>query len=840
MKKNITISLIMLFCTTSLVMAQDSGGSGTSGDPYLISTVADLAALANAVNGGNTENGVYFQQTDDIDCASATLNQIGDEGNTHLFMGTYDGNGHAIKNFSIHGSVNGTALFGFLQNGGTVKNLGIVNATITNSLDGTAALVGWAGTGTIQNCYVSGGTITGKYYVGGLVGENSALTISRCYTTTTTVTGDGSVGGFIGYTEGGTISDCYARCTVSLSTANGSIGGFVGGDYGAISNCYSTSSVQSGTNSGGFTGLKDAPHATNCFWDISTSGQTSSTEGAGKSTAEMKVCATFTGWSFKGLNSGTIWNIGNGRNGGYPYLDSQYSGDASGIQPLGTGYSGDPYLISTINNLYWITQNSDQWDKYYQQTADIDASSTSSWDGGAGFSPIGIYSGSPFTGSYDGQAHTITGLYINRSSTDYIGLFGYTNGATIKNVNLVNVNITGKNDVGGLIGLPISSTATNCCSNGSVTGGTYYTGGLIGYQSNYSTVSKCYSGGSVSGSGQYIGGLIGIQCGYSPISATNCYSIASVTGGSYVGGLIGCQSNGFDVPVVENCYSVGSVTGSSAGGLIGLSLGGTVTNCFWDMTSSGQASSAGGTGEITADMQTASTFFDAGWSGSIWNIGDGINSGYPYLKWQNPTGTPIPVELTSFTATTDNLNAKLSWKTATEVNNYGFNIERRMIDNQNPSISSPNRGGLGWGCIGFVQGNGTSNSPKEYSYIDASVASGTYAYRLKQIDNTGAFKYSQEAEVTVVVPKVFALSQNYPNPFNPSTTINFTLAEDSRVSLRVYDMLGREVQKLVDGEMKAGEVHNVLFDASKLSSGLYFYRLETGKNSLVKKLVFMK
>jgi hypothetical protein len=166
-------------------------------------------------------------------------------------------------------------------------------------------------------------------------------------------------------------------------------------------------------------------------------------------------------------------------------------------------------------------------------------------------------------------------------------------------------------------------------------------------------------------------------------------------------------------------------------------------------------------------------------------------------------------------------------------------------------LSPPYKGGDvrgGWQKIGFVQGNGTSNSPKDYSYTDASVASGTYAYRLKQIDNDGTFEYSSEAEITLSVPKVLALDQNYPNPFNPSTTINFTLAEDSHVSLRVFDMLGREVATLANGEMKAGEVHNVLFDASKLSSGLYFYRLETrqttggqaGKNSLVKKLMLLK
>jgi hypothetical protein len=204
-------------------------------------------------------------------------------------------------------------------------------------------------------------------------------------------------------------------------------------------------------------------------------------------------------------------------------------------------------------------------------------------------------------------------------------------------------------------------------------------------------------------------------------------------------------------------------------------------------------------------------------------------------RWTVGTFGALPVQMTKFTAMSERMGAELQWSTATEVNCYGFEVERRMTS----PLSSPYQGS-GWQKIGFVQGAGTSNSPKNYSYTDASVASGTYAYRLKQIDNDGTFEYSSEAEITLSVPKVLALNQNYPNPFNPSTTINFTLAEDSHVSLRVFDMLGREVATLANSEMKAVEVHNVLFDASRLSSGLYFYRLDAGKSSLVKKLMLLK
>jgi len=282
-----------------------SGGSGTSGDPYLISNTAGLQRLANDVNGGNYEGGVYFRQTDTIDCASGTLTQIGSEGGGKIFQGHYDGNGNVIKNFSLTGFAQGSGLFGFVQNGGSIQNLGIVNANISNGSPGTGALVGWGGTGTIQNCYASGGTVTGSSFVGGLIGENSYLSISNCYATGTTVTGDDQVGGFIGYTEAGSTSDCYARCTVTLSTSNGRIGGFVGGDYATVTRCYSTGTVSIGTQSGGFAG-EASVSATSCFWDTTTSGMTSSATGTGKSTAQMKTQSTFadSGWDFT-----TTWEM---------------------------------------------------------------------------------------------------------------------------------------------------------------------------------------------------------------------------------------------------------------------------------------------------------------------------------------------------------------------------------------------------------------------------------------------------------------------------------------------------------------------------------------------------
>jgi hypothetical protein len=200
---------------------------------------------------------------------------------------------------------------------------------------------------------------------------------------------------------------------------------------------------------------------------------------------------------------------------------------------------------------------------------------------------------------------------------------------------------------------------------------------------------------------------------------------------------------------------------------------------------------------------------------------------------KNSGSTPNPVELTSFSATAVSSRTLLVWKTATEVNNYGFDVERRLVNNRSSIVNS-------WCKVGFVAGNGTSNIEHQYSYTDANAVTGTYAFRLKQIDNDGTYKYSSEAEVSIAVPKVFLLNQNYPNPFNPSTTIQFTVPSDGKAVVKILNVLGQEVATVFNGEVHAGVVNSVRFNASKLSSGVYFSRLESNGNVQIKKLVLMK
>ncbi|MCK4978772.1 MAG: T9SS type A sorting domain-containing protein, partial [Candidatus Delongbacteria bacterium] len=145
----------------------------------------------------------------------------------------------------------------------------------------------------------------------------------------------------------------------------------------------------------------------------------------------------------------------------------------------------------------------------------------------------------------------------------------------------------------------------------------------------------------------------------------------------------------------------------------------------------------------------------------------------------------------------------------------------------------------GWITIGFVEGHGNSNSPKEYSFIDDNVTSGKYAYRLKQIDNDGTFEHSKIIEIDVDAPLEFELSQNYPNPFNPSTEISFSIKNNSQVKLSVYNSGGEIVSKMINGMMKKGS-HSVNFDASELTGGIYFYKLEVDGRSLEKKMLLLK
>lgn len=191
----------------------------------------------------------------------------------------------------------------------------------------------------------------------------------------------------------------------------------------------------------------------------------------------------------------------------------------------------------------------------------------------------------------------------------------------------------------------------------------------------------------------------------------------------------------------------------------------------------------------------------------------------------------VPVELISFNAEVVNNRVELTWMTATETNNRGFEIER----SQKSNVKSQNE----WETIGFVQGSGTTMIPQSYSFVDANLKSGKYFYRLKQIDFDGTFEYSNTIEMDFAPVTSFVLDQNYPNPFNPTTKISWQSPVSSRQILKVYDILGNEIATLVDEYKEAGR-YEVGFDATNLPSGIYFYKLQSNNFSDVKKMVLMR
>jgi hypothetical protein len=191
----------------------------------------------------------------------------------------------------------------------------------------------------------------------------------------------------------------------------------------------------------------------------------------------------------------------------------------------------------------------------------------------------------------------------------------------------------------------------------------------------------------------------------------------------------------------------------------------------------------------------------------------------------NYTGS-IPVELVSFGASVSGTIVNLNWRTATELNNSGFAIQKKLVDGE-------------WQDIGFVSGAGTSTEIHNYTFQDNLSETGVILYRLKQIDFDGAYSYSQEIKVDINELNDFNLNQNYPNPFNPSTTISFSIPKATNVTLTIFNQIGEKVDEIINNNLEAG-FYNLSWNASKYSSGNYFYELKTDEYKTVRKMTLLK
>lgn len=889
------ILIVCLTCLTGSALAITDpvapSGSGSSSDPYLISNFANLHWLADQVNeSNNTFSGTYFVQTADIDASETVTGRdwgetgwlpIGNSGG--YFSGNYNGNGHRISNLYINWTESTfLGLFGYVT-GATIENLNLEDCSVRGYMY-IGGLVGAAEhLTTIQNCTVDGIIVGTGDYIGGLTGFNSGSVITNCQTNCT-VTGMKNVGGLAGLNstynyDYGRIIQCVARGKVSgyfyvgglvgqnyycayisescaldsvIGTKPGEgyyvryigglagmnigssyitdsyargavigedyIGGLVGyNDGSSIGNCYATGAVSGSSNTGGLAGGSSYTIG-GSYYDSTATYQNDTGKGTPKSTTDMKKLSTFTaaGWDFEiedANGTSNYWDMdtSGSYNNGYPFLAWQngstrlLSLPAGTIPSVGNGSAQNPFEIASFENLTWVAVDTNNWDKHYIQTADISAAETwnsSKWLFG-GWMPIGKES-KAFTGSYDGNGHIIDSLYISRSAGSYQGFFGYVACDSIRNLGVTNVNIQGKDRVGALAGF----------NSGSV-------------------IERCFSSGSISGK-ENVGGLIGFH--YLNV-VNNSYSTASASGTSKVGGLIGRNENA----TLNNCYSTGSISaGEYTGGLVGRNYSSTDNNCFWDTETSGKTSSQGGTGKTTAEMTTQTTFTLAGWDfTNTWAMITTYNDGYPYLQWQctQPAVVRLSLNATQF----DFGQVTIGQSSFLPLTLYCPGDDTLFITSIESSnakfVTSILRATLPAG-IGITDTlwyySEVTGADSGYIVITSNAVSSPDTVKLKGTGIPAA------GIVDGQIPLKFALNQNYPNPFNPSTTIAFALAEDAAVSLKIYDLTGREVAALADNEsLRAGNYLRV-WNAAQMPTGVYLCRIQAGDFNAVKKLVLVK
>ncbi len=627
----IALAVLLLGLITPVTATSFSGGSGTEEDPWQIATASDFDNIRNYPDSA-------FIQVDDVDLGIFTP--------IPSFGGVYYGNYHTIT-----ASISTTGDAGlFLYSSGTLVRIQLVNSAVDGQ-DFTGGIVSW-NAGTVLFCSVYGTGVYGIYYVGGIAGLNDGI-IEESYVSSSDILGYQMVGGISG-DNFGTIENSYTN-PLTLVEGQSFIGGLVGENFGTVENCYSTAEVvgeeeepppiilgrveerinasvrtQVIDTVGGLIGYC-AGTLTAGYWDIETSGQSGSAGGEGKTTQQMTYPYdenTYVDWNFV-----YTWRGYQNVYAGYPFI---LKNPDTVIEPPfdGEGIESNPYQISNAEELNDIRIAPLA---HYIQAVDIDLD-VPPWNEGEGWEPIGTDLGSSFQGRYDGNHYRIYGLYINRPDDIHVGMFGYAREATIINLGLKDVEITGRGNVGSLVGLLSNdSHVINCYAAGDINGSANSqnnVGGLIGH-SNFSFVRDSYSSGEVEGYNG-VGGLIGsvfiCPSAWNDIETVeNCYSKSEVTGNDGVGGLIGSN---FNNSTIKYSYSMGSVTGnSSVGGLIG-SNNRPVTNSYWDSQTSGQNTSAGGEARTTDQMTlpyAENTYvnwdFEETWKADIYNL----NNGYPYL-----------------------------------------------------------------------------------------------------------------------------------------------------------------------------------------------------------------
>ncbi|TCO69141.1 fibronectin type III domain-containing protein, partial [Marinisporobacter balticus] len=602
-----------------------AGGCGTEENPYLIATKEQLNNMRNDLAS-------YYKLVNDIDLENEEWMPIGS--NTMPFTGMLDGNGHSIKNLKITENTHDSRGLFAIAKDSVIKNITIENVNITSrSKDNMGAFVGYVHGITLKNCSVIGeGAISGNNYLGGLIGRvdrgskeskitrcktmidihgvrsyigglvggnNASITIERSYAICS-LFGESSIGGLVGSSTNLTVTECYGNVNISGS---GSLGGLVGsGQYMSMENCYALGKIENGSNScigeligffnysnsvtnsyaavhimnddnsstiGGLVGSNRSINIYNSYYDaIASHIAPRKTTDISMLPSALKVQSTFVDWDFD-----SVWDINEGT---YPYLrglavpTEVFKNIPINEVAGGCGTEENPYLIATKEQLNNIRND---LTSHYKLVSDIDLENEE-------WMPIGSNT-MPFTGTLDGNDHSIKNLKITGNTHESRGLFAIAKDSVIKNITIENVNITSnsKDNMGAFVGRAYGITLKNCSviGEGAISGNNYV-GGLIGRVdrgSKESKITRCKMMIDIHGVKSCIGGLIGLNNAASTIERS--YAICNLFGESSIGGLVGSSIN----LTVTECYGNVNISGSGPlGGLVGSGQYISMENCY--------------------------------------------------------------------------------------------------------------------------------------------------------------------------------------------------------------------------------------------------------------------
>ena len=637
--------------TVTVTIQQD----GTEEHPFLVSSAELLKKAGSGADGWTLDK--HYLQTVSF-TLSGTWTPIGTD--AEPFTGVYDGGGYSITGLSIpSASADFQGLFGYIGTDGVVRNVALKSVNM-NSTESEIGGIAGHNSGLIENCYVTG-TVSGSVGVGGVAGYNYfGAVIKNCYTTCTLTGNDHSVGGIAGQNYN-TIANCYAAGKI---TGTNYVGGIVGISVGTVSLCVALNNEVTATNASGYVGrvaaYNDGGALTNNFARAlgMTLKQGTSTvmltavdkdvatiHGADAASADTHGATATTWWSAQSYIS-TNWSLANSRlpwlktTGGTPFDEAQ---TPEVLVSPPDGSADNPFNVSSAALLAKVGSGADGWtrDKHYRQTVSFTISGN--------WTPIGTGT-TPFTGTYDGEGFSITGLTISSPSAgEYQGLFGYIGtGGVVRNVALKDVNINFTlgleiYEVGGIAGQS-RGLIENCYVTGTVSGYSRV-GGVAGL--SYGTIQNCYTTCTVTVTGiSSAGGIAGQN--YNTIA--NCYATGNISGPSYVGGISGGVNDGtgtVSLCVALNKEVAATIATGAVGRVVGNNdAGGTLTNNFaradgMTLKRSGislilMPMDIGGTTIHGANVPaadshgaTAAVFWSAGASSSLWSIDNGR---LPYLK----------------------------------------------------------------------------------------------------------------------------------------------------------------------------------------------------------------